>query len=236
MGAVSGYLSARAEGQRAARFLAVLFPSMVMFGLWLIILTILMARGSERPIQWGNFGFGLLLWVVVPGLALLLGAWPFLGMDGRQDARDLLNHRTRTVWLPGLASLGRIHGGSDGVDAGWLAPILSGARPGQSGGLSALAVAVARLRCGGRVLVQPGRRRAPGTRRRGTVSCDHPAGARIIFDAGSRWWYLPSRDGSIASLAVILGVVVPGMALLLGTLPFLKTAKLEKYPAEASHG
>jgi hypothetical protein len=36
--------------------------------------------------------------------------------------------------------------------------------------------------------------------------------------------------------SLTLGVVVPGVALLLGTLPFLKTANLGNGPAEAIHG
>ena len=235
MGAVSGYLSGRAEGPRAARFLAVLFPSVVMFGLWLIILTILMARGSERPIQWENFGLGLLLWVVVPGLALLLGAWPFLGMHGRQDPQHLLNHRTRTVWLPGLASLGAS-----------MAVLMVSTRAGLhpfflARGLANQVVYLPWLlllpACGAAGAYLSGR--AGGERPARAAAGLFPAItllvlgsfltlARVVVFVEPRWFH--------TSLAVTLGVVVPGVALLLGTLPFLKTAKLEKYPAEASHG
>jgi hypothetical protein len=232
MGAVSGYLSGRAGGPRAARFLAVLFPSGVMFGLWLVILTILLARGSERPIQWGNFGFGLLLWVVVPGLALLLGAWPFLGMHGGQP---LLNHRTRTVWLPGLTSLGAS-----------MAVLMASTRAGLHPFFLArgLANQVAYLpwllllpACGAAGAYLSGR--GGGERPARAVAGLFPAItllvlgsfltlARVVVFVEPRWFH--------TSLAVTLGVVAPGAALLLGTLPFLKTAKLEKYPAEASHG
>jgi hypothetical protein len=235
MGAVSGYLSSRAQGPRAARFLAVLFPSVVMFGLWLIILTILIARGSEQPIQWENFGLGLLLWVVVPGLALLLGAWPFLGMHGRQDPQPLLNHRTRTVWLPGLASL-----------AASMAVLMASTRAGMlpfflARGLANQVVYLPWLlllpACGAAGAYLSGR--AGGERPARAAAGLFPAItllalgsfltlARVLVFVEPRWFH--------ASLAVTLGVFVPGVALLLGTQPFLKTAKLEKCPAEASHG
>ncbi len=235
IGAVSGYLSGRAEGPRAARFLAVLFPSVVMFGLWLIILAILMARGSEQPIQWENFGFGLLLWVVVPGLALLLGAWPFLGMQGRKDPQHLLNHRTKTVWLPGLASL-----------AASMAVLMVSTRAGLhpfflARGLTNQVIYLPWLlllpACGAAGAYLSGR--GGGERPARAAAGLFPAIsllalgsfltlARVVVFVEPRWFH--------TSLAVILGGVVPGVALLLGTLPFLKTAKLEKYAAEASHG
>jgi hypothetical protein len=233
-GAVSGYLSGRAQGQRPARFLAVLFPSIVMFGLWLIILAILMARGGERPIQWGSFCFGLLLWVVVPGMALLVGAWPFLRIHGRQDARDLLNHRTRTVWLPGLASLGAS-----------MAVLMVSTRAGLhpfflARGLANQVVYLPWLlglpACGAAGAYCSSR--AGGERPAQVAAGLFPAIillalgsfltlARLVVFVQPRWFH--------TSLAVLLGVVVPGMALLLGTLPFLKTAKPQKYPAGATH-
>jgi len=235
VGAVSGYLSGRAEGPPAARFLAVLFPAVVMFGLWLIILTILMARGSERPIQWGSFGFGLLLWVVVPGLALMLGAWPFLGIHGRQEPQHLLNHRTRTVWLPGLASLGAS-----------MAVLMASTRAGLhpfflARGLANQVVYLPWLlllpACGAAGAYLSGR--GGGERPARAAAGLFPAItllvlgsfltlARVVVFVEPRWFQ--------TSLAVTLGVLVPGVALLLGTLPFLKTAKLETHPAEASHG
>jgi hypothetical protein len=235
MGAVSGYLAGRAAGPRAARFFAVLFPSVVMLGLWLIILTILVAKGGERPIQWGNFGFGLLLWVVVPGLALLLGAWPFLGIERQDPQLPLLNRRTRTVWLPGLASL-----------AASMAVLLASTRAGLhpfflARGLANLVVYLPWLlllpACGAAGAYLSGR--AGGERPARAAAGLFPALtllalgfgltlARVVVLVEPRWFH--------ASLALSLGVVVPGVALLLGTLPFLKTAKLEKYPAQASHG
>ena len=206
----------------------------MLFGLWLIILAILLARGTERPIQWGNFCFGLLLWVVVPGIALLVGAWPFLRTQRRQDAQDLLNRRTRTVWLPGLASLGAS-----------MAVLMVSSRAGLhpfflARGLANQVVYLPWLlllpACGAAGAYCSSR--AGGERPARVAAGLFPAIillalgsfltlARLVVLAQPRWFH--------AALAVILGVVVPGVALLLGTLPFLKTAKLQKYPAGATH-
>jgi hypothetical protein len=76
IGAASGYLSYRAGSTRPARFTAVAFPSMVMFVLWLVLVTYLLARKSPQTIHALSIGYGLLFWVVVPGVALLLGTLP----------------------------------------------------------------------------------------------------------------------------------------------------------------
>ncbi|HLZ42617.1 MAG TPA: hypothetical protein VKQ11_16735 [Candidatus Sulfotelmatobacter sp.] len=100
VGAATGYLSRRAGSSRGARILAALSPSILMVPVWLFIL-----MASHRPIQWANFFFGASFWIVVPGAALIAGAWPFLRP---QDSgfQEPVNTRTKTFWLPALVSLG----------------------------------------------------------------------------------------------------------------------------------
>jgi hypothetical protein len=75
-GAAGAYLSRRAGGQRLARLVAGLFPWIALFGL-IGFLTLI---GQIVPFQhqWVRFVTGLLLVSVPPGIALFLGAVPFL--------------------------------------------------------------------------------------------------------------------------------------------------------------
>ena len=76
IGAVTGRLSYRAGSSRSVRFMAVAFPSLVMLVLWLGIVVSLLARKTPQTIHAMGLGIGLLAWVVVPGIALLLGTLP----------------------------------------------------------------------------------------------------------------------------------------------------------------
>ena len=76
IGAASGYLSYRAGSDRRACFSAVTFPSMVMFVLWLVLVAYLLSRKTPQTIHALSIGYGLLFWVVVPGIALLVGTLP----------------------------------------------------------------------------------------------------------------------------------------------------------------
>ena len=77
-GAVGAYLSRRAHGTPFARLAAGLFPSLVMF----VVLCVLFPWGLVIDgfdfLRLVGFGLGALNWIVIPGIASLLGALPFL--------------------------------------------------------------------------------------------------------------------------------------------------------------
>jgi hypothetical protein len=79
-GAAGAYLSRRGGGQRLARLAAGLFPAIVMLCVFCFVLpvSVLIERNAfvmQHPLY---FLLALINWTVVPGLALLLGALPFL--------------------------------------------------------------------------------------------------------------------------------------------------------------
>jgi hypothetical protein len=78
IGAASGHFSYRAGSRRAACFVAVAFPALVMFVMWLVIIAFVLARKSAMTVHigYGLLLYGLLLWAVVPGAALLAGTLP----------------------------------------------------------------------------------------------------------------------------------------------------------------
>ena len=77
-GAIGAYLSRRAGGDRRACLAAGLFPSMVMFGVFCVGLAILVVNRQLHPVSL-LVAFGQIsCWIVLPGLALLAGALPFL--------------------------------------------------------------------------------------------------------------------------------------------------------------
>ncbi len=78
-GALGAYLSRRGGGDRLARLTAGLFPSFVMLGLIcaVVLATLIVNRGGGGLFAVAIF-LGIFFWVVLPGVALLLGALPFL--------------------------------------------------------------------------------------------------------------------------------------------------------------
>jgi hypothetical protein len=117
-GAASAYLSMRAGGNRTARATAALAPSIAMIPLWAALAT---RMSHPSPSQWFGLLCGVLNWIVVPSAALLLGAFPFLKAQpwnwqkstwqkitkkstGSAN-RPTLNPRTQTFWIPALVSL-----------------------------------------------------------------------------------------------------------------------------------
>ena len=79
-GALGAFLSRRAGGTRTTRIVAGTFPAIVQFGLWAfwIPASALLEHNAfvlDHPL-W--YAFGIFIWVVPPGIALLLGAAPFL--------------------------------------------------------------------------------------------------------------------------------------------------------------
>jgi len=79
-GALGAFLSRRAGGTRTARIVAGIFPAIVMFGLCAVFIPI--TAVAERNVFVLHhplyYALGVFLWVVLPGVALLLGAAPFL--------------------------------------------------------------------------------------------------------------------------------------------------------------
>jgi hypothetical protein len=74
-GMASAYLARRGGGSRWSAVVAALFPSILMIPLW-TFLALKMSQPS--PSQWFGLLSGVVNWVFLPGLALLLGALPFL--------------------------------------------------------------------------------------------------------------------------------------------------------------
>ncbi len=95
-GALGAYLSRRAGGSRWKAVAASLFPSLIMLGVFCIILPIgvLLERNPYIIHHPRYFGLALLVWIVVPGGALLLGALPVLWR---------MSHRTQPDTTPHIA-------------------------------------------------------------------------------------------------------------------------------------
>lgn len=75
-GGASAYLSRRAGGDCQAELVASLFPSIVIFGAWAVLLVfIVLTRYSHVSHQWLLVLAGVVNWSVFPGLLLLLGAF-----------------------------------------------------------------------------------------------------------------------------------------------------------------
>lgn len=75
VGALSVYLSRRSGGDKLTGLIAALSPSILMIPLWLALAT---RMSHPSPRQWFGLLCGVLNWIVTPGIALSLGAWPLL--------------------------------------------------------------------------------------------------------------------------------------------------------------
>jgi hypothetical protein len=237
-GAASAYLSLRAGGSRMSRMVAALAPSIIMIPIWAALAT---RMSHPSPRQWFGLLCGVLNWIVCPGVALLLGASPFLkaqrwnwrisnwqnGTNTKTSTssvrRSTINTRTQTFWIPALVSLtaamvilmastmARLQ--SRIVASGWATLIsyvpwllmlplcgAAGAALSRHGGgerwarLSAGLFPVIAMAVLVGFLVLIG---------------------KFVF-AKPEWVYLP--------MAVLLGVIFPGAALLLGAAPFAKAS------------
>jgi hypothetical protein len=78
-GAMGALLSRRACGLAAARLTAGLFPALIMLVVLCVILPWGLAIDGFAFLRLVGFGLGAVNWVVLPAIALLLGALPFLG-------------------------------------------------------------------------------------------------------------------------------------------------------------
>ena len=86
-GAVGAYLSQRAEGAVRARLAAGLAPALVMLIVMGLVLPWGLAIDGWAFIRLVGFGLGLVNWVALPGIALLVGALPFLSSGQKSGVR-----------------------------------------------------------------------------------------------------------------------------------------------------
>jgi hypothetical protein len=78
-GAAGAYSSRRVGGHNLACLGAALFPSVIMLCLFSLILPVaLIVDQPFTSLRLVAYAVSILNWVVLPGLALLLGAMPFL--------------------------------------------------------------------------------------------------------------------------------------------------------------
>jgi hypothetical protein len=79
-GAAGAYLSRRAGGTRFASVAASLFPSIVMLCIFCFVLPVSIVIDKNAVVRQHPFYFVLAMvnWTMVPGMALILGALPFL--------------------------------------------------------------------------------------------------------------------------------------------------------------
>jgi len=77
-GAMGAYLSRRAQGPIQARLTACLFPALITAVVMCLILPWGLAINGFSFFRLVHFGLGFVNWVALPGLALFLGAIPFL--------------------------------------------------------------------------------------------------------------------------------------------------------------
>jgi len=97
------YLSRRAGGDRLTAFAAALCPSIVMIPLWTALAT---GMSHPSPGQWFGLFCGVLNWIITPAIALSLGALPLLSTRTKKNMNTgTMNTRTKTFWLPALVSL-----------------------------------------------------------------------------------------------------------------------------------
>ena len=80
-GGLAAFLSRRAGGSRWQRILSSLFPAAVMLSLWGAVIPVSATIQHNAYVVAHPFyySFGIFPWVVFPGIALLIGALPFLG-------------------------------------------------------------------------------------------------------------------------------------------------------------
>ena len=78
--AMAAYMSRRAGGERLTELTANLFPSIVMLGLWCLVvaISVLVEKNPDVLPQWPLVLLGAFNWAILPGLLLLLGRLLFL--------------------------------------------------------------------------------------------------------------------------------------------------------------
>jgi len=224
-GAASAYLSRRSGGDRSAAGTAALFPSLVMIPLWMVLAT-RMSHPSTG--QWFDLFSGVLNWIVVPGAALLLGALAFLKAQLAMDWKRCLNTRTTTFWLPAHDQPDIGYGLFGDLDARGSATSFCGAGLSNFGGLRPLATDVAALRRGRSIFISPRRWRASACLAAGLFPVIAMTSLVGVLTLTGKFVYAKPQS-LYFWMAVLLGAILPGVALLLGALPFAKASRRQEF-------
>ena len=89
LGAASTFWSRHTGAERWTRWAVALFPAAALIPLFLFALLASMIVDPHVPmlLKFQFLGAGLFSWVIVPGVALLLGALPFLRKDNGNPAQ-----------------------------------------------------------------------------------------------------------------------------------------------------
>jgi len=219
-GAVSACLSRRAGGSRSVVFTAVLFPSIVMIPLWVTLAT---RMSHPSPRQFFGLFCGVLNWIVLPGVALFLGAVPFLKTQPGKDKKEAMNLRTRTFWLPALASLAM-------AMACLTVSTLAALQPrGWATWVAYLPWLLTLPFCGAAGAYLS--RRAGGKRHACLAASLFPviaATSLVGFLALIGKFVLARPQWLYFSIALLVGVILPSMALLLGAVPAMRHPRLRE--------
>jgi hypothetical protein len=230
-GAASAHLSRRSGGNRSTACTAALFPSIVMTPLWMA-LAIRMSHPSTQ--QWFGLFCGVMNWIVTPGIALSAGAWSVLSAQSGPTEKMspcTLNTRTRTFWLPALLSLTAAMVFLTISTLGALEPRFI------ARGWSTYVVYIPWLFtlpiCGAAGACLS--RRAGGERRACLAAGLFPviAMTTLVGFLTLIGQFLFARPKLLNfSTALLLGVILPGMALLSGAIPFVKTSSRRVMPPQ----
>jgi TM2 domain-containing membrane protein YozV len=192
-----------------------------MIPLWTVLAT---RMKYPSPSQWAGLFFGVLNWIVVPGIALLLGALPFLKARPGIDWKLRVNTRTRAFWLPALISL------TAAMACLTISTLIGLQARFVVRGSSTLVIYVPWLLmlpfCG--AAGASFSRHSGGQRSARLAAALSPVIAlaslvalltlcgRFVY-AKPQWFYI--------AMAVLFGSILPGLALFLGALPFAKASR-----------
>ena len=90
-GAAGAYLSWRAGGDASWRVLSSIFPSLALAAVFAMALVVSLFVDNLDLLAFRLKAFGLvsLNWIIVPGVALVLGALPFLRNSQQQPSREV---------------------------------------------------------------------------------------------------------------------------------------------------
>jgi hypothetical protein len=222
-GAMSAYSSRRSGGSRSIACIAAVFPTIIMMPLW-FAMAINMKYPS--PAQWFGLLSGVANWIVLPALALLAGALPFLKANRTVDWRACLSTRTSIFLLPSLVSL------TTAMAALTLSTVLAVQAQVEARGFSTFVAYIPW------VLVLPlcsaagaklSRRAGGGPRARIAVGLFPVSAitALVALLVATDRFVFANPHAFYFSTSLIFGVMLPCVALLIGALPFAKAPKAQ---------
>jgi hypothetical protein len=220
-GAISTHMSRRAGGGRAVAAIAAVFPALVMVPFW----TAFAIKGTlPSPAQRLGLLFGVLYWIVLPGIALLLGALSYFKAQSFVDWKARVNARTATLWLPALISL------TAAMASLTITTFVGGQPRFVARGLATSVIYLPWLLS----LPLCGAAGAHFSRRNGggqsacVVAGLFPVvamSALVVFLALIGDFVFAAPRLFHLSSAILLGAILPGIALLVGTLPYASTSR-----------